>query len=245
MIEAEVQRHLAGAPRELTVVAHGLDPAGIPRDLARETVTSSIPESCAERHVFDLPPELRNRITRFEVAGERSAGAVTLTDDALQRREVALIDAQGDDEGQALLSPLHYLRQALAPTADLMEGGLSNMLLASPDAMILADIATLSPDEEAALIAWVERGGLLVRFAGPRLAASDAARYRRSADARAAARGRRSMGGAMSWGEPKAPCPVRSETGPSSASPCPAMSRSKARSWPSPIPSCRSAPSRR
>jgi hypothetical protein len=71
--------------------------------------------------VFDLPPELRNRITRFEIAGERSAGAVTLTDDALQRREVALIDAQGEDEGQALLSPLHYLRQALAPTADLME----------------------------------------------------------------------------------------------------------------------------
>jgi hypothetical protein len=29
-----------------------------------------------------------------------------------------------------------------------MEGALSDMLLASPDALILADIATLSPDEE-------------------------------------------------------------------------------------------------
>jgi hypothetical protein len=65
--------------------------------------------------VFDLPPELRNRITRFEIAGERSAGAVTLTDDALQRREVALIDAQGEDEAQALLSPLHYLGRRSPP----------------------------------------------------------------------------------------------------------------------------------
>jgi hypothetical protein len=158
--------------------------------------------------VFDLPPELRNRITRFEIAGERSAGAVTLTDDALQRREVALIDAQGDDEGQALLSPLHYLRQALAPTADLMEGALSDMLLASPDALILADVATLSPDEESALIDWVERGGLLVRFAGPRLAASDVARDAAGPLMPVRLRvGGRTVGGAMSWGEPKALSP--------------------------------------
>jgi hypothetical protein len=177
--------------------------------------------------VFDLPPELRNRITRFEIAGERSAGAVTLTDDALQRREVALIDAQGDDEGQALLSPLHYLRQALAPTADLMEGALSDMLLASPDALILADIATLSPDEESALIDWVERGGLLVRFAGPRLAASDVARDAAGPLMPVRLRvGGRTVGGAMSWGEPKALSPFP-ETRRSSGSQSPRRDRRK------------------
>ncbi|MCU4651340.1 DUF4159 domain-containing protein [Roseibacterium sp. SDUM158016] len=202
-IRTPLQRQGGTAPREVTVVAHGLDPAGIPRDLAREVVAFPAGEATTEA-VFDLPPELRNRITRFEVAGERSAGAVALTDDALQRREVALIDAHGEGEAQALLSPLHYLRQALAPTADLMEGGLSDMLLASPDAVILADVATLSPDEEAALIEWVETGGLLVRFAGPRLAASDVARD--SAGPLMPVRlraGGRSVGGAMSWGEPK------------------------------------------
>jgi hypothetical protein len=206
-IQVDVRRHMAPAPRELTIVAHGLDPAGIPRDLARQTVALDTGDM-AGTAVFDLPPELRNRITRFEVAGVRSAGAVTLTDDALQRREVALIDAQGDDEGQALLSPLHYLRQALAPTADLMEGALSDMLLASPDALILADIATLSPDEESALIDWVERGGLLVRFAGPRLAASDVARDAAGPLMPVRLRvGGRTVGGAMSWGEPKALSP--------------------------------------
>jgi hypothetical protein len=207
VIRTNVQRHLALAPRELTVVAHGLDPAGIPRDLARQTILLDTGETAGTAE-FDLPPELRNRITRFEIAGERSAGAVTLTDDALQRREVALIDAQGEDEGQALLSPLHYLRQALAPTADLMEGALSDMLLASPDALILADVATVSPDEEAALIDWVERGGLLVRFAGPRLAASDVARDAAGPLMPVRLRaGGRTVGGAMSWGEPKALSP--------------------------------------
>jgi hypothetical protein len=57
----------------VTVVAHGLDPAGIPRDLARETMLLEPGETTATA-VFDLPPELRNRITRFEIAGERSAG---------------------------------------------------------------------------------------------------------------------------------------------------------------------------
>jgi hypothetical protein len=113
-IRTDIQRHLASAPRELTVIAHGLDPAGIPRDLARQTMLLEPGETTATA-VFDLPPELRNRITRFEIAGERSAGAVTLTDDALQRREVALIDAQGEDEAQALLSPLHYLGKRWPP----------------------------------------------------------------------------------------------------------------------------------
>ena len=170
---------------------------------------ASIPESCAARRCSTCRPSFATGITRFEVAGERSAGAVTLTDDTLQRREVALIDAQGEDEGQALLSPLHYLRQALAPTADLMEGGLSDMLLASPDALILADVATISPDEEEALIDWVERGGLLLRFRrGPGFAASDVARDTAGPLMPVRLRaGGRSVGGAMSWGEPKALSP--------------------------------------
>jgi len=202
-IRTALQRVGDSAPASVSVIAHGLDPAGIPRDLASVDVTFGAGETAVEA-VFDLPPELRNRITRFEVAGIRSAGAVTLSDDGLQRRQVALISADSDAETQALLSPLHYLRQALEPTADLIEGALSDMLLASPDAIILADVATLSPDEEEGLITWVENGGLLVRFAGPRLAASDVAREEAGPLMPVRLRaGGRTVGGAMSWGEPK------------------------------------------
>ncbi len=203
VIQIPLQRLGGTAPQDVTVVAHGLDPAGIPRDLARETVTFAAGETTADL-ALSLPPELRNRITRFELAGERTAGAVALTDDALQRREVALISAATEDEAQSLLSPLHYLRQALDPTADIIEGALLDMLLASPDAVILADIATISPDEQSALVSWVENGGLLVRFSGPRLAASDLARDEAGPLMPVRLRaGGRSVGGAMSWGQPK------------------------------------------
>ncbi|QXT39574.1 DUF4159 domain-containing protein [Gymnodinialimonas ceratoperidinii] len=204
MVRGTLSRLGAETPREVTIVAHGLDPAGLPRDLARASATVEAGAPTAEVS-FDLPPELRNRITRFEIAGERHAGAVALTDDALQRRQVALISAGADDEQQTLLSPLHYLRQALEPTADLMEGALSDILVASPDVIMLADIATLAPEEEAGLVEWVENGGLLVRFAGPRLAASDLARDAAGPLMPVRLRvGGRTVGGAMSWGEPKA-----------------------------------------
>lgn len=203
IVRGDLSRLGTDLPRDVTVVAHGLDPAGLPRDLARTTAIFDAGEMVAQIE-FDLPPELRNRITRFELSGERHAGAVALTDDALQRRQVALIAAGADDEQQALLSPLHYLRQALEPTADLMEGALSDILVASPDVIMLADIATLGPNEESGLIAWVENGGLLVRFAGPRLAASDIARDEAGPLMPVRLRvGGRTVGGAMSWGEPK------------------------------------------
>jgi len=128
-----------------------------------------------------------------------------LADDALKRREVALYSGGDNREGLQLLSPTHYLRQALAPTADLLDGALEDILPANPDVIILADVATLSGSEAAALQDWVEKGGLLLRFAGPRLAASDIAREQEDPLLPVRLRaGGRSIGGAMSWGDPRA-----------------------------------------
>ena len=202
-----------GLPAEITLSATGLDPNGVERELARATTEFAAGEGLAEAELA-LPPELRNRITRFSVAGVRSAGAVTLTDDSLKRREVALIAGREDREGLELLSPLHYLQRALAPTADLIDGTLSDILLANPDVIVLADVAKLTPDEEAGVLDWLEQGGLLLRFAGPRLAASDVARAEEDPLMPVRLRaGGRSVGGTMSWGEPKALRPF-AETSP-------------------------------
>ncbi|PJE30972.1 LytTR family transcriptional regulator, partial [Pseudooceanicola lipolyticus] len=154
---------------------------------------------------LSLPSELRARVTRFEILGQRSAGALALTDDGLRRREVALIAGRDDREGLELLSPLHYLEQALIPTADLLDGALMDILPANPDVIIMADVATLSAGEQEALGEWIEAGGMLLRFAGPRLAASDVSRQDEAPLMPVRLRaGGRSVGGAMSWGEPKA-----------------------------------------
>ncbi len=207
VVGLRASRQPAGAAVAIEVAARGPDPAGIDRELARVTLSfgGGATEAKAD---LQLPPELRNRITRFEIAGQRSAGAVSLADDGLKRRKVAIVAARDDREGLRLLSPTHYLREALAPVAELIEGGLADQLLANPDVVIMADVARLTQSESDAVLDWVDKGGLLLRFAGPQLAASDVARS--SEDPLFPVRlreGGRSVGGAMSWGEPKSLAP--------------------------------------
>ena len=206
-VQLTAQRSVASLEREVTLLANGRDPAGNARVLASVPATFEA-AGFAAKTALSLPAELRARLTSFEIQGQRSAGAVSLTDDSLQRREVALIAGREDREGLELLSPLHYLKQALAPTADLLNGALMDVLPANPDVVAMADIATLSPAEEDALLDWIEGGGLLLRFAGPRLAASDISRADEHPLMPVRLRtGGRTVGGAMSWGEPKALAP--------------------------------------
>lgn len=207
LIEVAMLRARAEGGLEAGVTAHGLDPAGVERELARAAVAFAAGETEAVAR-FDLPPELRNRVTRFEIAGQRSAGAVALADDALKRREVAVISAASGTEGLELLAPTHYLTRALEPTADLIDGTVADVLLADPDVIIMADIARIAPEETDALLDWIDEGGLLVRFAGPRLAGSEQARDFEDPLLPVRLRaGGRSVGGTMSWGEPKALAP--------------------------------------
>ena len=149
---------------------------------------------------------------------------------------MALIAGIDGREGLELLSPTHYLEQALEPTADLIDGSLQDILLANPDVIVLADVATLTQAESEGLQDWVETGGLLVRFAGPRLAASDVSRDAEDPLMPVRLRaGGRSVGGAMSWGEPKALRPFAPEL----AVLRPARARDvtvRRRSWRSPTP---------
>ncbi|WP_458791669.1 DUF4159 domain-containing protein [Yoonia sp. MH D7] len=193
-----------GNSATIPLTAIGLDPAGVERPLQTIDLTFDAGAPIAQTALV-LPPELRNRVTRFELTGQRSAAAVSLTDDSLKRRKVALIAGADNREALDLLSPLHYLREALAPSADLINGTINDLILANPDVIILADVATLGGRDSEAVQKWVEDGGLLVRFAGPRLAASDLGRSSEAPLLPVRLRdGGRTVGGAMSWGEPKA-----------------------------------------
>lgn len=202
-IRLAAARARAFGPATAAVSAWGIDPAGVERELARAEIEFAPGQSEGEVAI-SLPPELRNRIGRFEIAGVRSAGATTLTGDSLKRREVALISGRDENEGLELLSPLHYLERALEPAAALIDGDLAEVLQANPDVLVLADVATVSEGEREPLLAWIEEGGFLLRFAGPRLAGSDVARSAEDPLMPVRLRvGGRTIGGAMSWGEPK------------------------------------------
>jgi hypothetical protein len=154
---------------------------------------------------FDLPVELRNDIARLEISGERSAGAVQLLDKRWRRRAVGVVSGSSSDTAQPLLASTFYLTRALAPFADVRQGdrgapqqAISEFLDQKLPMIVLADVGTLSPEIRERINAWIERGGVLVRFAGPRLAQADddlvPVKLRR---------GGRSLGGSLTWEKPQ------------------------------------------
>lgn len=157
--------------------------------------------------LFDIPFELRNDIASARIDGTTQAGAVWLLDENDRRRRVALLTGLGGEEAQPLLSPLFYIERALSPFADLIEprtGDLSvdlpELVDQGPAMIIMADIGVVPQTARPALDAWLEAGGTLVRFAGPRLSASaDEDPYLPVA----LREGERALGGALSWTEPQ------------------------------------------
>ena len=155
---------------------------------------------------FELPVELRNEIARVSIDEFSSAGAVHLLDERFRRRRVGLISGGKADAAQPLLSPLYYISRALEPFSELRESRNANVATALPDllqerisTLVLADIGTLPDAAHAQLEEWIKSGGILIRFAGPRLAAADddglvPVTLRR---------GGRSLGGTLTWGTPQ------------------------------------------
>ncbi len=190
-------------PAPLLLSAIGPDPNGVERVLgSAETVFE--PGALTAEARFDLPVELRNRVARIQLSDGTSAAGVVLADDAVRRRKVGLMSGRAGSEAQDLNDPLNYLRKALEPHAELVEAPLGEMLNTAPDVIVLADVGGFADGERAALTAWVEAGGVLVRFAGPRLAQSGAGQTQ--ADPLLPVRlraGGRALGGAMSWGAPR------------------------------------------
>lgn len=154
---------------------------------------------------FDLPLEIRNQIARLQIRGESSAGAVQLLDGRSHWHRVGIVSGESREAAQPLLSPLYYVQRALTPYADVVSPREANVALAVEElmdqnvsTMVLADIGKLLPATQEDLEAWLDAGGVLVRFAGPRM--------EQGGDELLPVvlrRGGRSLGGSMSWSEPQ------------------------------------------
>ncbi len=162
-----------------------------------------------------LPTELRNDAVRVAISGERNAAAVRLLDERFRRRTVGLISGGSVDLAQPLLSPLHFLRAALAPSADLREPtaldlptAVDELVDAGTSVIMMTDVGTLLPSTQDVLARWINSGGVLVRFAGPRTA--DGMDDLVPVPMR---EGARTLGGTLSWDDPQ-PLAEFSQTSP-------------------------------
>ncbi len=148
--------------------------------------------------LVELPLELRNRIARLDIEGERQAGAVLLLDARWRRHPVGLVEAGPGDEAQPLLSQIYYLERALKPYTELRRGDVEGLLARELAVLVLVDRGPLDEAERERVTAWVERGGLLLRFAGPRLTDGGGD----SLLPVALRGGGRTLGGIMTWDRP-------------------------------------------
>lgn len=198
------------------IVAGGVTPQGVTAELRRAPNGSAVAAIAAETAEgrslgaaevnfagdaltasarVDLPPEIAARAARVRIVGEQGAGAVHLLPAGAGRPFVGLVDQGGAT--QSLNSEVFYVERALQPFASLQRGGVSELIGARAQALILPDSSPIGPPDHAAIERWLEAGGLLVRFAGPRLAdeSDDLVPVRLRP-------GSRSLGGALAWETP-------------------------------------------
>lgn len=151
-----------------------------------------------------LPLELRQDVALVEIEHGRSAGSVWLSDKSQHRRRVAIVSETAGDASQVLLSPLTYISRALSPFAEVRLSkqapteAITTLLEESPSVLVLADIGQLPDGAKQKIEAFIDKGGIVVRFSSTGLAgASD------DLVPVPLRRGGRSLGGALAWDTPR------------------------------------------
>ncbi len=156
-----------------------------------------------------LPLEIRNQVAELRIETETSAGAIHLLDSRSHRRRVGLISGESRENSQPLLSPLYYIERAILPYSEILTARESNvatsvntLLENNPSVIVLADIGKIVSGTSEKIESWLSKGGVLVRFAGPRL--------EKDTDNLLPVilrQGGRVLGGALSWSTPQSLAP--------------------------------------
>jgi hypothetical protein len=174
--------------------------SGDGRTLARAVIDLPAGTATGEAPIL-LPPELRNRLNRLVLEGPPSAASVVLLDERWRRRPVGLLAGDETTAETPFAGPLYYLNRALEPYAELHTGDLASLARRETSVLILADRPLPSGAERDAVTRWVEQGGLLIRFAGPRTAEQPIGETDPLLPVPLLG-GDRQLGGALSWSEP-------------------------------------------
>jgi hypothetical protein len=204
-LEADLLRTGTGGARAGIVTAYG----GQGQTLGSSEFHFDEGKNNTVAHIA-LPLEMRNETTRLAIVAENSAGAVHLFDQGAPRRAIGLVSGSNTSAEEPLLSDLYYLQRALSPYADLYQGAISETWSHSISVLVLADIGKIGGADYNSVAKFVESGGLLVRFAGERMASGSddliPVRLRN---------GGRYLGGALAWAAPQhlAPFPDDSPFG--------------------------------
>jgi hypothetical protein len=158
---------------------------------------------------FELPVNLRSSVSGFDIRERQGAGSRFWTEAGSGTRIAGIFAPEGDEEATPLTKSVFYLSRALEPYAITKTGSIPKILKESPAIIILPDTGAMTADLLNDLESWVKRGGLLLRFAGPKMAENADKAFLTPVPIRV---GGRAMDGALTWDRPKklAPFPQNS-----------------------------------
>ncbi|WP_338928958.1 BatA domain-containing protein [Roseomonas mucosa] len=187
-----VRQTPSATPGEAAVLARTADG----RTLARATIAIPAGAGSAEG-ALELPLEIREQVVRLELEGETGAAGSVLLDERFRRRPVGLLAGDGAAD-TPLTGSLFYLERALQPFVEVRRGSLETLLSRKLAVLVLADYPLTEAREIQAVTRFVEEGGLLLRFAGPRMAEHPDPLLPVTLRA-----GERQLGGSLSWEKPQ------------------------------------------
>ncbi len=148
---------------------------------------------------WDMPAELRNKTTRIALRDPMMASGVFLANAHWRQHPVGIVAQASQKESRDFLSEIYYLRRALEMNDQLAMDQLDVLLKTPLSALVLPDSTPLTAVEKVDLYDWVQQGGFLIRFAGPRLVANSGGDVLLPVPLRY---GQRAMEGAMTWEKP-------------------------------------------
>lgn len=194
VVSVTVRRPATNAATQATTNVVAMDTAG--RTVARAEATFEGDESVTTAR-FTVPTELGNRMARLSVENEFGAAGIFLLDDRWTRRPVGVVSDNPDGIITPLLEDGYYVTQALRPYAEVHSGILADLIQRELAVMVFASGNRVTAPEVTLLEPWIERGGVLVRFAGSTMDGN--------IDSLLPVRlrgGGRTFGGTMSWTKP-------------------------------------------
>lgn len=111
------------------------------------------------------------KTTILRLAHKNSAGSTYLLNRHTAKKTVGIVAPEEENDGTAFVDAHYYLKRALEPYATLKQGRIDTLIKEDISLLILPDTGSLPLDTLNHLNDWVtKKGGVLLRFAGPKMA---------------------------------------------------------------------------
>jgi hypothetical protein len=149
---------------------------------------------------FDILEDLKDKISRFQIAGRKGAGATFLLDDDFKKRKVGIVGTEQSESNAPLIDDTYYIKRAIEPIAVANFGIVQELIDKGVSIIIMPDTGAMPTETLNALEGWISGGGLLLRFSGPHLAEAQNEQFLLPVILRS---GGRSLSGSLSWDKPQ------------------------------------------